>query len=124
MTNPPSDRRPSPGTIVADTPRLDGITVLIVDKHEDTVEMLAQALRFCHASVVTSERPFRDADLQQDGLSRRADRLRECRAQPASGCFGRFAPLRGLTRRSLRSRMTWARTRAPPWRWSGSTLSS
>jgi CheY-like chemotaxis protein len=28
---------------------------LIVDDHEDTVEMFAQALRFCEASVVTSD---------------------------------------------------------------------
>jgi CheY-like chemotaxis protein len=39
---------------VADIPRLHGITVLIVDDHEDTVEMFAQALQFCEASVVTS----------------------------------------------------------------------
>jgi len=39
---------------VADIPRLDGITVLIVDDHEDTVDMLAEALRLCGAAVLTA----------------------------------------------------------------------
>jgi two-component system OmpR family response regulator len=39
---------------VADIPRLHGINVLVVDDHEDTAEMFAQALQFCEASVVTS----------------------------------------------------------------------